>query len=547
VSGIGLIKAGKIYYRALTVYLLAASDFLDNYNALKQSCKDLIGTAVSPVDCAELGKALDAVEMAKAPSCNIELAYCPAGTVPNDLFFDDLENPASGNWAISTITGVNHWTYPPLLSFPTSGIQNFFGADLAAKGDSAIAMTNSIALPPNSRLQFNHAYFFDNLSISNFDGGVIEYSTDNGSTWSDAGSLISAGTFYGGTISNCCDNPLRGRAAFVKDSFDYRATQLNLASLAGQSVRFRFRIGTDIVVSDLGWFIDDIRLYTCVPGSARLVNISTRGRVDTGDNVLIGGFVVEGTTLRRVLVRAVGPSLANFGVPGALSNPVLQVFSGPTPIARNDDWQTVDPMCQASGYGCGSPSEIQATGLAPSNALESAILITLPPGAFTVVVSGVSGGTGVGLVEVYDVDASPSVTSHVVNISTRGRVETGDQVMIGGFVAGGNSAKKVLVRGVGPSLANFGVPGVLSNPQIKIFSGSTPIAENNDWQTSLPLCQTSGFVCGSPSDIMSTGRAPASTQESAIMITLPPGAYTVVLSGVNNTTGVALVEVYEVP
>ena len=549
IGGIGLIKAGKIQYRALTMYLLSASDFLDDYSALKQSCTDLIGTAgITPSDCAQVGKALDAVEMATAPVCDVNLPYCPAGTVPQDLFFDDLENPASGKWTISTITGVNHWFYPPPppLVFPTSGQENFWGYDAPTIGDSVIAMTSSIALPAGARLQFNHAHFFEGGGISNLDGGVIEYSTNGGTSWTDAGGLISAGHSYGGTISAGFGNPLAGRQAFVQDSFDYTASQLNLASLAGQSVRFRFRMGTDSSVEDLGWFIDDIRVYTCGPGPAQLVNISTRGRVDVGDNVMIGGFVVNGTTLRRVLVRAAGPSLANFGVPGVLANPLLQIFAGPALIAQNDDWQASDPLCQTSGYACGSAAEIGGTGLAPTNALESAVLITLPPGAYTAIVSGVGGGTGVGLVEVFDVDTSPIETSHLVNISTRGRVEVGDNVMIGGFVVGGNSPKTVIVRAIGPSLAGFGVPNVLGNPFLRIFSGATAIAQNDNWQVTDPLCQTTGHTCGSAADIAAAGLAPNDSLESAIMVTLPPGAYTAIVSGVGNTTGVGLVEVFEV-
>lgn len=551
ITGIGLIKAGKIQYRALTTYLLAASDFLDNYNAIKQSCMDLLGIAgIAPGDCTQVGKALDAVEMAKPPICNVSVPYCPAGTVVSDVFFDDLENTASSNWAISTITGVNHWSYPPAnpqAVVPTSGERNFWGEDKTARGHSVIAMTRSIAVPAGARFQFNHAFFFDNDLGCPCDGGVIEYSANDGATWTDAGTLISAGTPYGGTISNIFDNPLGGRPAFIGDTFDYRASQLNLASLVGQNVRFRFALGTDSSIGDMGWFIDDIRMYRCVPGPARLVNISTRGRVEGGDNVMIGGFVIQGSTLRRVLIRALGPSLAGFGVPGVLANPVLQIYSGATPIARNDDWQVIDPTCQASGYACGSPGEIAGMGLSPTNGLEGAILISLPPGAYTAIVSGAGGGTGVGLVEGYDVDDSPVVSSQVINISTRGRVGTGDHVMIGGFIVGGNQPKKLVVRAIGPSLANFGVPGVLADPVLRIFSGQTAIAQNDNWQVADPLCQSTGNTCGSPSEIAALGRAPSNLAESAIVITLPPGPYTAIVSGSGGATGVGLVEVFEVP
>jgi hypothetical protein len=263
-------QGGKIQYRALTSYLLSASDFLDNYNALKQSCDDLIGTAgITAGDCTEVGKALDAVEMANSWPCSPAQAavplFCALGEVPSNLFFDNLENTSSGNWATTTISGVNHWFYPMLPNplefgpFATSGTQNIWGYDWAALGDSAIAMTSSVGIPAGARLQFNHAYGFES------DGGVIEYSTDGGGNWLDAGSLISGGATYGGAIPAAGGNPLAGRSGFVGDSFGYTASQLDLASLAGQNVRFRFRMGTgSSSVDDFGWFIDDVRIYRCV-------------------------------------------------------------------------------------------------------------------------------------------------------------------------------------------------------------------------------------------------------------------------------------------
>jgi hypothetical protein len=165
-------------------------------------------------------------------------------------------------------------------------VTNFWGADLDTVGDSVIAMTNGVALPAGARAQFNHAYFFESGLVNdtaggvfpaNFDGGVVEYSTDGGATWKDAGGLIAAGAGYGGVLSSSFQNPLGGRSAFVRVSNGYTATQLNLASLAGQTARFRFRIGTDVEVEDLGWFIDDVRIYTCadaVPLASAILPVS---------------------------------------------------------------------------------------------------------------------------------------------------------------------------------------------------------------------------------------------------------------------------------
>ncbi|HSE37255.1 MAG TPA: Calx-beta domain-containing protein, partial [Blastocatellia bacterium] len=296
-----------------------------------------------------------------------------------------------------------------------------------------------------------------------------------------------------------------------------------------------------------------------------LANISSRGGVLTGNNVMIGGFIIDGTAPKRVLVRSRGPSMAGapFFVPGTLANPMVQLFSGPTLIAQNDNWQDA-PNCP--GFVCEGATEILNTGLdpctpnpgqssSPANcALEAAILITLPPGPYTAIVNGVAGGTGVGLVEVFEADAS--TVSDLGNISTRGFVQSGDDVMIGGLIIEGSSPATVLIRARGPSMsgAPFFVPGTLANPFLQIFSGQDVIAQNDNWQDA-PSCN--GFVCGTAAQIAATGLDPcqpnpgestppvACTQESAVLITLPPGPYTAIVSGVGGGTGVGLVEAFE--
>jgi hypothetical protein len=297
----------------------------------------------------------------------------------------------------------------------------------------------------------------------------------------------------------------------------------------------------------------------------RLSNISTRSRVLTGDNVMIGGFIIDGSTPKRVLVRSRGPSMAGapFFVPGTLANPVVQIFSGPTLIAQNDNWQD-SPNCP--GFVCEGPAEIVNTGFdpctpnpgqnssPPSCALEAAILITLPPGAYTAIVTGANGQTGVALVEVFEADAS--VVSELGNISTRAFVQSGDNVMIGGLIIDGSAAATVLLRARGPSMsgAPFFVPGTLANPFLQLFSGQTVIAQNDNWQD-IPSC--GGLPCGGAAQIAATGldpcqpnpgqsaSPPGCAQESTIFITLPPGAYTAIVSGVGGATGVGLVEVFE--
>jgi Subtilase family len=304
-----------------------------------------------------------------------------------------------------------------------------------------------------------------------------------------------------------------------------------------------------------------------------LINISTRGLVRTGDNVMIGGFVIEGSVAKTVLIRARGPSMggAPFSLQGTLTNPLLRIFSGSTNIARNDNWETTDPLCASMGFVCGGPAEIAATGMDPCNSnpgqstsppgceRESAILITLPPAAYTAIVSGSDGGIGIGLVEVYEVDGGAS-SSKLINISTRGSVETNDNVLIGGLIIGGNAPKTILVRGRGPSMggAPFVVPGTVANPFLRLFSGSALIAQNDDWGTSDPLCGNMGFICGGAVEITATGSDPCQpnpgqstppagcAQEASILITLPPGAYTAIVNGVAGTTGIGLVETFEI-
>lgn len=259
----------------------------------------------------------------------------------------------------------------------------------------------------------------------------------------------------------------------------------------------------------------------------RLINVSTRARVETGANIIIGGFVIGGNVPKKVLVRALGPSLTAAGVPNVLADPQLVLFQGANPIANNDNWQSVSAANTAA---------IQATGFAPSDPRESAILITLQPGAYTAQVLGAGGSSGAALVEVYDVDTASAST--VINISTRAKVQTGADVAIAGFAIRGAS-KTVLLRGLGPSLTQAGVPGALQDPNLQLFNAAgTSIASSNDWQDA---------GSANTGRIQATGRPPSDPRESAILITLAEGNYTCILTGVGSTTGVGLIEVYEIP
>lgn len=255
----------------------------------------------------------------------------------------------------------------------------------------------------------------------------------------------------------------------------------------------------------------------------RLVNVSTRLRVESGDAVAIAGFVISGNAPTRVLIRALGPSLAAFGVGSPLANPSLELVGSAGPLATNDDWRT------------SQQADIQQSGFAPTNDLDSAIVATVPPGSYTAILRGVGGSTGVGIVEVYQLDRT-NTGAKVINLSTRGQVLTGENVMIGGFVVEGPQPRKVLIRALGPSLAAFGVTGTNPDPVITLKNAAgTTLAENDDWDNPE----------GQPFEIL--GLAPIRRTEAALLMTLQPGAYTVLVSGYEDATGVALFEVYEIP
>ena len=268
---------------------------------------------------------------------------------------------------------------------------------------------------------------------------------------------------------------------------------------------------------------------------ATLGNISTRLPVGTDDRVIIAGFIVQGSAPKKVLLRVAGPSLTQFGISGALANPQLELHDTNNTIGINDNWQTT----QIGGVITSDQvAEIQNSGLAPRDTLESAIIATLAPGSYTAIVQGVSGGTGVSVVEVYDLNATSEAL--LANISTRGFVQTGDNVMIGGFIVV-TQPTRVILRAIGPSLTHFGVPDALANPQLELHDATGIVARNDDWQTT----QLGGIITNDQvAEIQDSQLAPANPAESAIIATLQPGSYTAIVRGVSNTVGNALVEVY---
>lgn len=254
---------------------------------------------------------------------------------------------------------------------------------------------------------------------------------------------------------------------------------------------------------------------------AQPLNVSTRLRVQSGQNAMIGGFIVTGNAAKRVIVRAIGPSLGSAGVAGVVNDPIVSLNGSGGGIASNDNWRD------------SQQADIEASGVQPSDQRESAIIATLQPGSYTAVVEGKDQTSGVGLVEVYDLDQPAD--SKLANISTRGVVETGSDVMIGGFILGkGTGAARIIVRAIGPTLTESGISGVLADPTLELRDGNGQLVRsNNNWKES------------QQGEIEATGIPPRNDLESAIVATLTPAPYTAVVSGVNGTTGVGLVEVYQ--
>jgi hypothetical protein len=338
---------------------------------------------------------------------------------------------------------------------------------------------------------------------------------------------------------------------------------------AGDTIQFRWVFTSDPATNFKGFYLDDIAITnislpnsctqgppptptpiptptptpTPTPGSSptptpassptpsptpasQAVNLSTRLRVDLGDNAGIGGFIITGSVPKHVVIRGIGPSLTQFGFPASdvLADPTLEL-RGPgsfTPITNNN-WRDTQQ------------SEIQASGLAPTNDSEAAIDATLPPGNYTAILRGNGTGRGIALVEVYDVETG--VSAKLANLSTRALVGTADNVVIAGFILGNEQGDdRVVVRGLGPSLSAFGVPSPLQDPTLELRDqNGALLRSNNDWEDD-PAQET---------EVTDAGLAPTDSRESAIAATLPPGLYTAILAGRNDTTGIGLVEVYD--
>jgi len=318
VSGIGITKVAKIYYAVQTNYLTSGSDYLDLYYALNEACQNLVGTDnITDSDCATVKNATEAVEMNQPPTSTYspEAILCTAGQVPNNFFQDNFETGLA-NWTTQHLLGTNSWSR--ITGYATSGQYAVHDPGSDTAHDTALRWNSSISLPATGTyyIHFKHAFDFEAGATNNYDGGVIEYSIDGGNSWLDAGGLIDSGRQYNGSIYSSGDNPLAGRQAFTAASHGYNSTRLNLASLAGNNLRFRFRSGADTGASSLFWIIDDFRLYSCIANTAPNADAGPDRNVNANTAVMLNGSAStdpDGDTLTYQWTQTAGASVTLTG------------------------------------------------------------------------------------------------------------------------------------------------------------------------------------------------------------------------------------------
>jgi len=387
-------------------------------------------------------------------------------------------------WEWSTSDFVQRWGENQVASIKQS----------AAGGALLYALFDQAGLPQEAH-----------LSAGDSGGAVF---LNDGGVWKLAGINYDVDSFASGPD---------GGGPYEAAMFDQRGSYSRNGSLVTGSVPVPSGFYASRISSSFSWISSII--------APRLANISTRAAVGQGDQVCIVGFIIQGAPnqLKRVILRGLGPSLQVSGIPvvGRIADPALELHNASGAVIYfNDNWRD------------SQAAEIQESGLAPGNDREAALIVTLPPGAYTAILRSALGSAGTGLVEVYDLD--PTSSSRVLNLSTRAFVGSGDEVLIGGLIVRSVSGRLVL-RALGPTLATHRIEGVLNNPKLALHdSNGALLAVNDDWKST-----------SNSSEIAATGLAPAHDREPAIVITAPGvGSYTAIVRGVGDATGIALLEAY---
>ena len=377
----------------------------------------------------------------------------------------------------------------------------FVGAQTPATGGSSAAAGYYQGVAVSAALGEMHA-------IAAADGTVQLVGVDTTGARSASGQVAANGAF-----------------SVVQPSFTYSGNVgINGAALTGT---FQPTGGTAVALAAPG----------APDGVERLANVSTRAVAGSGARTLIAGFAINGTTPKDVLVRASGPALTLFGVPGTLANPRLRIFQGSTLLFQNDDWSIGGSVPQIS-------ADAARLGAFPFGigSLDAALLVRLDPGSYTAQVNSAAVTTGVALVEVYDASAGTGGPQKLINVSTRADVGTGGDILIVGVVVAGTAPKKLLIRGIGPALAAFDVTGALAAPRLQLYRGNQLLRENTGWSAGTDAALLAAAAVQVGAFALADG-----SKDCAFLLYLPSGSYTAQISGVANTTGVALVEVYEVP
>ena len=429
------------------------------------------------------------------------------------------------------------WSQQAYVKASNTDAGDFFGYAVALSGDTAVV-----------------GAYFEGSNATGINGDQNDNSTPgagaayvfvrNGTTWSQQAYVKASHSsgFFGYALAVSGDTAvvgafLEGSAAaagaayaFVRNGATWSQQAYLQASNSEAQDKFGISVAIDGETGVIGAYLEPGQgglfgaayVFTGLGETTPtipLLNISTRMNVGTGDNVLIGGFIVVGTEAKKVLLRAIGPSLSDFGIVNALADPIIELHNPDMSVVTNDDWKDSQEQ------------EIMDTTIPPDNDLESAIVATLDPGPYTAIVRGKNNGTGIGLVEVYDLDQAAD--SQLANISTRGFVDIDDNVMIGGFIVGDGISTTVVVRAIGPSLGGMNVADPLLDPTLELHgTDGSLLASNDDWKET------------QEAEIEAAGLAPTDDRESAIEAVLTPGLYTAIVRGKNNTTGVGLMEVY---